>query len=107
MLFRSVASNVCAFGGQAVIAGVVGNDVAGQDLLGLMKAQGIDTRTVRTVVGLQTTVKMRVLADRQQVVRVDWESDPHLPPADIQAFCELIIRDMVSCEGGVVEDYIK
>jgi len=103
----NVASNVCAFGGQAVIAGVIGNDAAGQELLALMSGQGICTRAVRTVAGLQTTVKMRVLADRQQVVRVDWESDPHLSPDDIQAFCELISIEMESCDGVVVEDYSK
>jgi rfaE bifunctional protein kinase chain/domain len=103
----NVASNVCAFGGKAVIAGVVGNDVAGRDLLALMKEQGICTRAVRTVVGFQTTVKMRVLADRQQVVRVDWESDSRLPPDDIQAFCEMISKEIESCDGVVVEDYSK
>lgn len=103
----NVASNICAFGGQAVIAGVVGNDGAGHDLLALMSGQGICTHAVRTVVGLQTTVKMRVLADRQQVVRVDWESDPYLPPDDIHAFCELITLEMESCDGVVVEDYSK
>lgn len=103
----NVASNICAFGGQAVIAGVVGNDVAGRDLLALMSAQGISTRAVRTVTGLQTTVKMRVLADRQQVVRVDWENDPQLPSDDIQAFCDLIATEMQSCDGVVIEDYSK
>jgi D-beta-D-heptose 7-phosphate kinase/D-beta-D-heptose 1-phosphate adenosyltransferase len=103
----NVASNVCAFGGQAVIAGVVGDDKAGQDLLALMGSQGICTRAVRTVKGLQTTVKMRVLADRQQVVRVDWESDPQLPADEIQAFCELICKEMESCDGVVIEDYSK
>lgn len=103
----NVASNICAFGGQAVIAGVVGDDVAGRDLLSLMGAQGISTRAVRTVAGLQTTVKMRVLADRQQVVRVDWENDPRLPADDIQAFCELIASEMESCDGVVIEDYSK
>ena len=103
----NVASNICAFGGQAVIAGVVGNDVAGEDLLVLMNGQGICTRAVRTVAGLRTTVKMRVLADRQQVVRVDWESDPQLPPDDVQAFCELITKEIESCDGVVIEDYSK
>ncbi len=103
----NVASNICAFGGQAVIAGVVGDDIAGQELLSLMGGQGICTHVVRTIRGLQTTVKMRVLADRQQVVRVDWESDPQLPSDDILAFCERITKEMDSCDGVVVEDYSK
>lgn len=103
----NVASNICAFGGQAVIAGIVGNDAAGNELLALMSGQGICTHAVRAVAGLQTTVKMRILADRQQVVRVDWESDPQLPADDIHAFCELIALEMESCDGVVIEDYSK
>lgn len=103
----NVAWNICAFGGQAVIAGVVGGDLAGQDLLKLMAGQGVCTDAVRVVKSLQTTVKMRVLADRQQVVRVDWDNDPDFPQADVDAFCALIARQIESCTGVVIEDYSK
>ena len=103
----NVAWNVCSFGGQAVIAGVVGHDAAGRDLLSLMAGQGICTDAVRAVQGLQTTVKMRVLADRQQVVRVDWDADPEFPQADVDAFCEMVTRQIESCTGVVIEDYSK
>ncbi len=103
----NVAWNVCAFGGQAVIAGVVGNDAAGRDLVSLMAGQGINTSAVRTVAGIYTTVKMRVLADRQQVVRIDWDPDPEFPAADVDAFCERVSKEIESCTGVVIEDYSK
>lgn len=103
----NVAWNVCAFGGQAVIAGVVGHDAAGRDLVSLMAGQGINTSAVRTVAGLTTTVKMRVLADRQQVVRIDWDPDPEFPAADVDAFCERVSKEIKSCTGVVIEDYSK
>ena len=103
----NVAWNVCAFGGQAVIAGLVGDDIAGRDLLSLMAAQGVCTDAVRMVKGLQTTVKMRVLADRQQVVRVDWDTDPEFPQADVDAFCEVVAKQIGTCTGVVIEDYSK
>lgn len=103
----NVAWNVCAFGGQAVIAGVVGNDPAGRDLKELMAAQGVCTDVVRAIKGFQTTVKMRVLADRQQVLRVDWDPDPVFPQADVDAFCESVSRQIESCTGVVIEDYSK
>lgn len=103
----NVALNVCSFGGQAVIAGVVGRDAAGYDLLKLMQGKGICTDAVREVTGLQTTVKMRVLADRQQVVRVDWDNDPQFPQADVDAFCDMVTRQIGSCTGVVIEDYSK
>ena len=103
----NVAWNVCSFGGQAVIAGVVGHDTAGRDLLSLMGGQGICTDAVRAVQGLQTTVKMRVLADRQQVVRVDWDADPEFPQADVDTFCDMVTRQIETCTGVVIEDYSK
>jgi rfaE bifunctional protein kinase chain/domain len=103
----NVAWNVCAFGGQAVIAGVVGNDAPGRDLVSLMAGQGICTDAVRAVEGIHTTVKMRVLADRQQVVRVDWDPDPEYPAADVDAFCERVSKEIESCTGVVIEDYSK
>ena len=103
----NVAWNVRAFGGEAVMAGVVGHDAAGRDLMKLMAAQGVSTDAIRIVEGLQTTVKMRVLADRQQVVRVDWDADPEFPKADMDIFCETVSRQIETCTGVVIEDYSK
>lgn len=103
----NVAWNVCSFGGQAVMAGVVGDDAAGRDLLELMGTQGVCTSAVRTIEGLRTIVKMRVFADRQQVVRVDWENDPEFPKADVAAFCEVVSKQIERCTGVVIEDYSK
>lgn len=103
----NVAWNVCALGGQAVIAGVVGQDLPGDDLVRLMEGQGVCTAAVRKSRGLHTTVKMRVLADRQQVVRVDWDPDREFPREDVDAFCELVSRQIETCTGVVIEDYSK
>ncbi|MEI8351769.1 MAG: PfkB family carbohydrate kinase [bacterium] len=103
----NVAWNVCALGGQAVIAGVVGNDVAGHELVRLMGGQGVCTDAVRAVNGLHTTVKMRILADRQQVARVDWDAESEFPESDIAAFCERVSREIETCTGVVIEDYSK
>ena len=103
----NVAGNVCALGGQAVVAGTVGRDVAGQDLVRLLKERGIRTDAVRIVAGTPTTVKMRVLADRQQVVRVDWDPAARLPRATVSRFCRQLERQLAVCTGVVVEDYGK
>lgn len=103
----NVAGNVRAMGGEAVVAGVVGNDPAGQDLLRLLQESRIGTEGVRLVGGMQTTVKMRILADRQQVVRVDWDPATTFPKADVDAFCELLEKQVALCTGVVIEDYSK
>lgn len=103
----NVAANVCALGGKAIVAGVVGRDRAGQDLLRLLGARGIGTGGVRTVTGMRTTVKMRVLADRQQVVRVDWDPAVTFPEREVDAFCAQLEKQVALCTGVVIEDYSK
>jgi D-beta-D-heptose 7-phosphate kinase/D-beta-D-heptose 1-phosphate adenosyltransferase len=103
----NVAYNICALGGQACVAGVVGNDLAGTELLAILKDRGIGTEGVRVIAGRPTTVKMRVLADRQQVVRVDWEGHPELPDVDVLAFCAMVDAEVARSSGVVIEDYSK
>lgn len=103
----NVAYNICALGGQACLAGVIGDDAAGDELVSILKARGIGTEAVRTIKGRPTTVKMRVLADRQQVVRVDWDSEPDMDAKDVEAFCRQVEAEVARCTGVVVEDYSK
>jgi D-beta-D-heptose 7-phosphate kinase/D-beta-D-heptose 1-phosphate adenosyltransferase len=103
----NVAGNVCAMGGRSVIAGVVGTDAPGQALTRLMAERGICTDAVRAVSAIRTTVKMRVLADRQQVVRVDWDTEPEFPAGDVQAFCRRVEEEIAISTGVVIEDYSK
>jgi D-beta-D-heptose 7-phosphate kinase/D-beta-D-heptose 1-phosphate adenosyltransferase len=103
----NVAGNVCALGGEAVLAGVVGRDAAGRDLMRLLRQRGIRTDGVETVRGIHTTVKMRVLADRQQVVRVDWDPCAPLPSREADRFCAAVEQQVAECTGVVIEDYSK
>lgn len=103
----NVAYNICALGGKACLAGVIGDDAAGRELLGILKERGIGIEAVSVVKGRATTVKMRVLADRQQVVRVDWDSDPTLAEGDVKDFCAQVRDEIARSTGVVMEDYSK
>lgn len=103
----NVAGNVCALGGQAVVAGTIGRDAAGRDLVRLLRERGIRTDAVAMTAGSPTTVKMRVLADRQQVVRVDWDPASKLLPPALKRFCARLERQLEVCTGVVIEDYSK
>jgi D-beta-D-heptose 7-phosphate kinase/D-beta-D-heptose 1-phosphate adenosyltransferase len=59
------------------------------------------------VSGMQTIVKMRILADRQQVVRVDWDPSTTFPKGDVDSFCVLLEKQIARCTGVVIEDYSK
>ena len=68
---------------------------------------GIDASGVVRAPGAATTVKTRIVARHQQVVRVDWDPDTEFPSADMDAFCERIQREIESCTGVVIEDDSK
>lgn len=77
----NVASQVAALGAHASLAGVVGQDDAGQDIARLCAASDIDTSAVQQVPGRPSSRKLRVLARQQQLVRLDWEDIGACPPS--------------------------
>lgn len=69
----NVAANIRSLGARAALAGVIGDDAAGRDLCAVLAEDKIDTTGLAIIPEAVTTVKMRIVAERQQVVRVDWE----------------------------------
>jgi D-glycero-beta-D-manno-heptose-7-phosphate kinase len=103
----NVAVNIRALGGASDLAGVVGKDSFGADLADLLKAGGIGVEGVMPLSGARTTVKMRILAERQQVVRVDWEDEPAIPPPLTDAMCRKLRRLAGAATGIIIADYRK
>lgn len=103
----NVALNISALGGQASIVGVVGHDKAGAELLGLLRDSGITVRHVLEVPDIQTTVKTRVIAERQQVVRVDHEDPPESVLLHAKTLGDCVREAVRGSAGLVVEDYGK
>lgn len=68
----NVAANVASLGAQVTLIGRVGDDDAGQEVVGLLESLQID-HSLTVTPGGATTTKERVLAGAQQVVRVDKE----------------------------------
>src|SRR5262249_22786394 len=75
----NVVSNLTALGGAVRFAGVVGQDEAGARVRQHLADVGVDLRALVTDASRPTTLKMRVVAHNQQVVRVDTEEDGELP----------------------------
>ena len=103
----NVARNVCALGGRVYMRGVVGRDATGDDLLQVLKEDRVCTRGVLRYAGIHTTVKTRILAERQQVVRVDWEDRLLLPAKVRSAFCAGLSTAVRSMSGVIIADYAK
>lgn len=71
----NVARNIAALGGQARLLAVVGDDEPGRSLEKLLQNDGVATSLHRDP-DIATTVKLRVLARQQQLLRIDFEDEP-------------------------------
>jgi len=103
----NVAANLCALGAEAMLAGVVGDDADGLALLRALDERGVDTRLVVRDPDRPTTVKTRVIAHAQQVVRYDREVRTEVGGEPLHALRGSIERELRWCEGMVVSDYGK
>ncbi len=103
----NVAANIRALRGGAAVCGVVGRDPAGAALRRLLRKQRVDLIGGPRLAGARTTVKTRILAERQQVVRVDRERPLPWTPAAVSAFAETAARAVARSTGVILEDYGK
>jgi len=71
----NVAANIRSLGAEAVLFGVCGDDEAGGQLRRLLAERGIDATGLLSAGDRPTTVKTRIVAHHQQVVRTDIEDD--------------------------------
>ncbi len=103
----NVAANLHALGVDVTLFALVGGDVAGAELNGLVTELGIDNRTILVEGGRQTTEKMRIIAHNQQVVRADFETSVPLT-AESRAKFVTALTDGVDRFGAlIVSDYGK
>ncbi|MDR2710480.1 MAG: D-glycero-beta-D-manno-heptose-7-phosphate kinase [Burkholderiales bacterium] len=71
----NVARNVASLGSQATLLSVVGDDEAGIKLEALIRSEKVISSFQRDA-QLPTTVKLRVIGRQQQLLRVDFETQP-------------------------------
>lgn len=103
----NVALNLAALQSSSSLAGFTGCDKDGDALADLLRKQGVDTSLLARLENYRTTVKTRILAERQQVVRIDWDQELELSPEHSYAFCQTLAEQMSEVDAVVVEDYGK
>ncbi len=103
----NVVANLVALGCQVGIASVVGSDPPGQAMHADLAAIGADTSALVVDADRPTTVKTRVIARNQQLVRVDREQRRDIPPAAEAALLAAVARCLGSCGAVVLSDYGK
>ena len=103
----NVASNLLALGAKAAMAGFVGIDAEGEELRRRLAVEGISLDAVVRTPDAPTCAKTRIVAGRQQVVRIDREEYLTLPDEAMADFCAQIEREAAKTDGIVIEDYGK
>jgi D-beta-D-heptose 7-phosphate kinase/D-beta-D-heptose 1-phosphate adenosyltransferase len=103
----NVALNVTSLGGQASISGMAGNDRTCDELLEVLKRDSIGTTGLVRHDDLITTVKTRVIAERQQVCRVDREDLAKFARTDMHDFIQACVNQISGVDAVILEDYGK
>lgn len=75
----NVALNLVALGAKVAVVGRIGQDIAGDELKECLEREGVQTDSLIYQRGFKTPVKNRLIADLQQVLRVDFETISPLP----------------------------
>lgn len=103
----NVILNLLSLGMNVIAVGRVGNDFAGDFLCSSLSSEGISLKGIVKQGGYQTPNKKRVIAENQQVVRIDYEHTSPLP----EMLEQEIIEKLPSLLNGVkviaISDYGK
>ncbi len=103
----NVAHNVVALGARCDVIGVVGEDGGGALLRRELEQLSIGISGLVTAEDRPTTMKTRVLARRQQVVRFDHEADGDVPDEAAGLLARAVAHGAQSADVLLIEDYNK
>ncbi|MFC1499731.1 D-glycero-beta-D-manno-heptose-7-phosphate kinase [Candidatus Zixiibacteriota bacterium] len=104
----NVASNVQALGAVPLLVGVVGSDdAATRELTELMESKGLQTTGLIEDSGRRTTVKTRIIAHQQHVVRADREDRFPVEKELASRLCEFVQGVLGDMDAVILQDYNK
>jgi D-beta-D-heptose 7-phosphate kinase/D-beta-D-heptose 1-phosphate adenosyltransferase len=103
----NVAANLAALGAAPALVSMVGDDLGADLLRSELKARGLADDGLIVARGRPTTVKTRVIAHHQQVVRLDQEDDLAAPADVAAAVLENAIAALPRVQALILSDYAK
>ncbi len=102
----NVLKNIYSLGGRGALCGVIGSDPMGEQLLGLVRA--LPSAVDGLVRGERpTTVKTRVVAQGQQVVRVDREETGEPGRETLAGLIAFLENNLREYDAVIISDYSK
>ena len=103
----NVVNNIHSLGGRVTLCGVVGDDEMGQRIIKELTEMGIGIDGVFVEQGRQTTVKTRVVAHQQQLVRIDRETTDPTKGATLGNLSGFLKVNISGFDGIILSDYGK
>lgn len=103
----NVANNLSSLGGKVYSVGVIGDDDRGAILKRALDEKGIDTSNILVDGSRPTTLKTRVVAGHQQVVRIDKERVEALSDVMVRRMMDNIAETIKKVDAVIIEDYGK
>lgn len=103
----NVAANIRSLGGRAILVGVVGNDQPAERLIHQIEAAGIKSDGIVVDRARSTTIKTRVIAGSQQIVRFDRESTSDLSKKAADRVLDLATKRLADVDAVLISDYAK
>ncbi|MDH4230921.1 MAG: D-glycero-beta-D-manno-heptose-7-phosphate kinase [Nitrospirota bacterium] len=102
----NVAYNIVSLGGKASVIGINGQDIAGEALMNILIQRGVNCDGIFTE-NRPTTVKTRVIAHNQQVVRFDREDKKYVDGKILKGILKYINSVILKYDAVIVSDYKK
>ncbi|MDP2414533.1 bifunctional heptose 7-phosphate kinase/heptose 1-phosphate adenyltransferase [Daejeonella sp.] len=105
----NVALNVQSLGGKPFICAIIGDDKDGEEFLSLLRNQNLSEQGILKIKNRPTTVKTRIIAHNQQIVRVDVETDENISEAETEVMIGMIKKILAEqkIDAIIFEDYDK
>ncbi len=103
----NVINNVKALGGNPILCGVVGDDKTGKEIRTEMKNLSLSTEGIMIEANRPTSIKTRIVAHNQQVVRYDRESRHGMEAGSTKAILSFIEKARSKTDAIIVADYGK
>ena len=100
-------STIRALGGNAVAVSVIGDDWNGRKLIDLLKQDGVDTECIIVNKERPTTVKTRIIAEQQQIVRIDREKRDAIAYKYTKTILDFLNEKIDDVDAILISDYDK
>jgi D-beta-D-heptose 7-phosphate kinase/D-beta-D-heptose 1-phosphate adenosyltransferase len=103
----NVAKNLTSLGAKVIMAGVVGKDAHGAKMAELFQDHSISHSAIIATPDRKTSVKTRVMAHTQQVVRIDKEEKTSIPASVRDQIVAHLKKNLKNIHGVIISDYGK